>query len=399
MTGSLDRAASQARLWLAGVLPLAALGVLLWISLTHGPVGVFRADLPPVEQLDFQRIVLKDEPKEIVVHVINSGPDEVTIAQVLVDQAYWTHLMEPGRILGRLVRAKVTIPYPWVQGDSHEVTLLTSQGTTFSKRIDVATETPEPTVRYFTTFTLLGIYARVIPVFLGLLWLPFVRQLNRQWVMFVLALTEGFLVFLGTDALAEAMTLATERVPGPFQGLSLVLMGAVGSFLVLMTIGSRGAGERRDAESARMALAYFIAFGIGLHNLGEGLAIGVAYALGNVTLGSLLVVGFTMHNTTEGLAIVAPVSRDRPQLYHFILLGILAGSPTILGAWIGGFTFLPELSTLFLSLGAGAIFLVVYEVGKLILREQDGQIGGWPLVAGFLCGLVIMYLTGILVAL
>ena len=68
-----------------------------------------------------------------------------------------------------------------------------------------------------------------------------------------------------------------------------------------------------------------IAIGIGLHNLGEGLAIGSAYAIGELALGAFLVVGFAIHNTTEGFAIVAPLTRERPSLGRLLLLGVIAG--------------------------------------------------------------------------
>ena len=387
----------RAPLWVLGIFPLVVLAILLWVFFQYGPLGVFRAAFPPVEELSVQRIVLKNDPQEIIVHVVNGGPQEVHIAQVLVDEAYWTHAIEPGRTIPRLGRARIIIPYSWVEGDAHEVMLLTSTGVTFVAEIEAATETPVPNARYLSTFTLLGLYAGVIPVFLGLFWLPFLRRLSQDWTSFFLALTAGLLLFLGVDAVVEALEIGMEQVPEAFQGVSLVVLGGMGAFLGLMAVSRRGPAARRGPASARLVLAYSVALGIGLHNLGEGLAIGTAYAIGNIALGSLLVVGFMVHNTTEGLAIVAPVSRESPRLYHFALLGILAGLPTIAGTWIGGFAYSPELSTLFLALGAGAIFQVVYQISRLILESGDRELSRIPFVTGFMGGLAIMYLTGLLV--
>ena len=147
-----------------------------------------------------------------------------------------------------------------------------------------------------------------------------------------------------------------------------------------------------------MVLAYLIAFGIGLHNLGEGLAIGAAYALGEVALGTFLVLGFMLHNTTEGLGIVAPVATDRPSLWQLVLLGVIAGAPTIPGAWIGGFVYSPIFATIFLAIGAGAIFQVVYELGRLTVRQAGDELITATNFAGFLAGLLIMYVTGLFVA-
>jgi zinc transporter ZupT len=159
-----------------------------------------------------------------------------------------------------------------------------------------------------------------------------------------------------------------------------------------------GRVEAGSEETRRLALAYMIAAGIGLHNLGEGLAIGAAYALGNVALGAFLIVGFTIHNTTEGFGVVAPVAREGVAWRHLLLMGLLAGAPTILGTWIGGFTYSAVWSVLFLALGAGAIFQVVWELLKLMARDAREGASSVMNVVGLLLGLAIMYATGLLVA-
>jgi zinc transporter ZupT len=239
----------------------------------------------------------------------------------------------------------------------------------------------------------------VIPVFLGLLWFPFLRRVQERWFEFFLSLTAGLLVFLGVDALAEAFGVAS-RLGGPFKGVAVIVLGMAGSFLALVAIGRQVRGRDREGARARLTLAYLVAVGIGLHNLGEGLAIGAAYALGEVALGAFLVLGFTIHNTTEGLAIVAPVTRDTARLGHLALLGLVAGGPTIVGTWIGGFTYSEPWALFFLSVGAGAIFQVVYEIARF--RAADGGVlAGLARprnLLGLLAGFLIMYATGFLVA-
>lgn len=280
--------------WVWGLLPLLLLALLVVLLLRVGLLGVFQAAFPPVEELTIARVTLS--PGRIVLHVTNGGPQEVTVSQVLVDEAYWQFAMEPEATIKRLGTATLTLNYPWVEGESHHLKVLTTTGTAFEHTIDVATESPRVDARYLATFTLLGIYVGVIPVFLGLLWLPFIRSLDRRWVGFFLSLTAGLLLFLGVDALDEALEVA-EGLPPAYQGLGLILTGMVATVLLLVWVSRRMAGG--DEATRRLGLAFLIAIGIGLHNLGEGLAIGAAYSLGKIALGTFLVIGFTIHNTTE----------------------------------------------------------------------------------------------------
>lgn len=384
--------------WFRGLFPLVLLGGLVAIFFAYGPLGVFQAAFPPLENLTIERVEIP-EPDSLILHVVNGGPDPVTIAQLMVDDALWQFRTEPeNRTLRRLGRAKILVPYPWVEGETHEVTILTSTGLTFSKEIAVATQSPQRDWTYFSTFTLLGVYAGVIPVFLGLLWYPFLRDLSSLWLSFFLSLTVGLLFFLALDTLSEALETA-EVLPGAFQGIGLVGIGTVGTVLFLLYL-SRSKASRSDKTrvEGRYWTALMISVGIGLHNLGEGLAMGSAYALGEIALGTFLVVGFTLHNLTEGLGIVAPIAKDRPSLGRLGVFGLIAGAPTIAGAWIGGFNYSPIWATLFLAVGAGAILQVIYEILQLFSRRREAGLVTAHNLSGFLLGLGIMYGTGLLVA-
>jgi zinc transporter ZupT len=380
-------------LWLKGVGPLVLLAILVGVFLRVGPAGVFRQAFPPVEELTVERIRLPHHGI-MEVQVVNGGPEPVTVAQVMVDDANWVHRVNGSRTLDRLESRTITIPYPWVEGEPHTVALVTSTGLTFTGEVAVASQSPQVNARYLTTFALLGIYAGVIPVFIGLLWLPFVRAVDRKWIDFFLSLTIGLLIFLGVSSLVESTETAA-LVPAAFQGQALVLLGVFGTPLVLAAVGRwRASGKR---ERSPLYVAGLIALGIGLHNLGEGLAIGASYATGEIALGTFLVIGFLLHNTTEGLGIVTPLAHERPRLGSLVLLGALAGLPTIIGAWIGGFTYSPAWTTLFLAVGAGAIAQVVYELWRLFGRRNQAGLSAPLNAAGLLAGMLIMYCTGLLV--
>ncbi|NIM52150.1 MAG: metal transporter [Gemmatimonadales bacterium] len=385
--------AARTRIWFLALLPVALLAVLSLVVANTGVVSFLRQGVPPVEELTFERVTLA--PDLITLEVVNGGPDPVTVAQVIVDDAFWEFTVAPSPTVARLGRATIQVPYPWVQDEPHEVTLLSSTGLTFSHEIPVATVTPSAGPRFFGIFALIGLYVGVIPVAIGLLWYPLLRRLKRRWVDFALALTIGLLVFLGADALHEALESAAQ-LAGAFQGTLLVVVGTLGAVLLLQ-MAARTRLEGGGAKG-RGAVAFLIALGIGLHNLGEGLAIGAAYSLGEAALGAFLIVGFMLHNTTEGLGIVAPIAQDRPRLRTLAGLGLLAGVPTIFGAWIGGLAYSPLYATLFLAVGAGAIAQVVIALYRVVGRESEGSM--WtPLSAGgVLVGLLVMYGTGLLVA-
>ena len=383
----------RGKTWVWALLPLVLLAGLSVVLVRGGVLDFFRRGLPPVEELTFERVSLA--PNRITVAVVNGGPDPVTVAQVMMDEAYWDFTIRPAPTVPRLGRAVIEIPYPWVSGEPHEVKLLSSTGLTFAHEIAVAAETPPADARFFGIFTLIGLYVGVIPVGIGLLWFPFLRGLERRWIHFALALTAGLLVFLGADAIHEALE-AAEGVAGAFQGTVAVAVAALGTLLVLQMAARRKLSD--PGAPARRAVAYLIALGIGLHNLGEGLAIGAAYSLGEASLGAFLVIGFMLHNSTEGLGIVAPIAQDRPSIRTLVGLGALAGGPTILGAWIGGLAYSPLYATLFLAVGAGAIAQVVIALYRVVARESEGTV--WtPLTAGgVLAGMLVMYATGLLVA-
>lgn len=379
-------------MWASALVPLVLVLILLLLFLRFGPAGVFQAAFPPVEELTITRVTLPDRGV-LRAHAVNGGPEPVTVAQVLVDDASWVHTVNGSRTIGRLESREITIPYPWVEGEPVVVRLVTSTGLTFDAEVPVAVLTPEPGLRYLTTFALLGLYAGVIPVFIGLLWFPFLRGLSRKWIEFLLSLTAGLLLFLAVDALAEAVELSA-KVPSAFQGLSLVLLGLVGAPLLLAALGRARSSAGRTSP---LYVATLVALGIGLHNLGEGLAIGASYATGEIALGSFLVIGFLLHNTTEGLAILAPLAKSRVALMTLFLLGVLAGAPTIVGAWIGGFSYSPGWNALFFAIGAGAIAQVLIELARLFTGGEKRELTAPLNVAGFLAGMMIMYLTGLLV--
>jgi zinc transporter ZupT len=382
--------------WLLALAPLALVAVLLGVFLLAGAPGLERNGVP-VEAVAVERTVLR--PGQIELRLRNDGPDAVTLAQVIVNDAYIPLAAGLPVTLGRLESATVQVPYDWIEGEAYEIGVVTGTGGVVAAPVEVAAETPAGDAGFFGLLALIGLYVGVIPVAVGMLWLPFARRVRPDRLRFLMALTVGLLAFLAVDALVEGIEIA-QLGPQAFGGPALVVVGALVAFVVLSGVDAWMRRRRTGTRGWRLAL--LIAVGIGLHNLGEGLAIGSAYAIGELALGAFLVVGFALHNTTEGLAIVAPIAHERPGPWRLLLLGLIAGLPAVLGAWIGGVAFSAPLSAFLLGFGVGAIVQVCLQLLPG-LRERPAADGTpapvlTPLTAGgMLTGVALMYATGLLI--
>jgi ZIP family zinc transporter len=378
-------------LWL--VLPMIVLiAAVLWL-LQVDPLRGFSNGAPPVENLTVERTVLDEDGLRLQVRT--GGSEPMTIAQVQVDAAYWQFRQEPSGTISRGDTAWVAIPFPWVLGEAHTVTFVTNTGATFDHEIPVAVPTPKVSRSGLVSQTILGAFVGILPVAIGLLCYPALRGAGRNTMTFLLAMTVGLLAFLLVDTTIEALELANEAAP-VFQGSVMVVLIAAVSFLALVVIG------RRRGSPTGLALATYIAIGIGLHNFGEGLAIGAAFAAGAAGLGTFLVLGFTLHNITEGIGIAAPILNIRPKIVHFLGLAFLAGGPAVFGIWLGSLAVAPHWTAIALAIGAGAIAQVIVEVTALLARSHNAradytQILNPAAFGGIAAGLAFMYATAMLV--
>jgi len=334
---------------------------------------------------------------EIIATVRNTGPISVNIVMADINDRIYPAAIEPDKHLERFQSAIVRIPFEWNEGEPYAVGLTVDDGTRFEKQVDVAAPSIKPTIEMIAYFAVIGTYVGIIPVLIGLLWFPFISKLSRNKYKFFLALTVGLLLFLGISATEEAIKISAENLSDVFNGALLVATVAIVSFLALNYAGEK-LKERAGASklAGPIAIALMIAIGIGLHNFGEGLAIGAAIVLGEAALGAFLIVGFAIHNTTEGFAIAAPMARTKLMIGRLAAMGMIAGVPAIFGAWVGGFVYSPFAAVIFLAIGAGAIFQVIVLIMKWI-QNEEGKLSNSSVLAGIAVGMMIMYITSILV--
>lgn len=424
---------ASAKMVAVALVPFVVLAAM--IAFIFGPGQQFLGTGTPLPEISIERIEFQ-ETGRIIAFIRNTGPIDVTVAQADVNDRILPAAIEPGNELARLAEAKVIIPFPWNEGEPYEIGVTSSDGTRFSKGVDAAAPAPTPDIEQAAFFALIGTYVGIIPVLAGLLWLPFIRRLSLRKYRFFLSLTAGLLVFLGIDALVEGSEIAAQSVAGVFNSQILIALITILSFLALMYASAKLGGRSKDRTAQEeeevdklsssydsmhtsqaktwdqqqyqhlvvkpVAIALMISIGIGLHNFGEGLAIGASVVLGEIALSTFLIVGFMIHNTTEGFAIVAPLAKTRARrmIGKMIIMGLIAGVPTIIGTWIGGFIYSPVAAIIFLSIGAGAIFQVVFLIYHGIARSEADKgniMSDASIIAGFAAGMLIMYVTGLMI--
>lgn len=390
----LSKKSSKGKIIASGAIPFAFL--ILLVAYIFGPGSDLLDFGVPLPEITMEKVDFVDS--EIQVTVRNTGPIPVEVVMADVNDRIQPAAIEPDRFLERYETALVRIPFNWNEAEPYIIGLTVEDGTRFEKEIEAAAPALKPTLKLAGFFALIGTYVGIIPVMIGLLWLPFIKRISKAKYHFFLALTAGLLLFLGIDSVEEALEVSEESLSDSFNGALLVATVIVFSFLGLYYTGEKLV---KRAESSRItkpvAVALMIAIGIGLHNFGEGLAIGAAVGLGSIAFSTFLIVGFALHNTTEGIAIAAPMSRVKAMIGKLAGLGLIAGAPVIFGAWIGGFVYSPFTSVVFLSVGAGAIFQVIITILRWIREEGDKNLSTAAVASGFAAGMLIMYLTSILV--
>jgi len=384
---------SKPKIAISAIAPIVLLAILIVFLL--GPASTFLQFGVVLPEISIEKVEFIGN--EIQATVRNTGPVDVNVVVADVNDRIQPAAIEPDIHLERFETGLVRIPYDWNEGQPYTVGLTIDDGTRFEKQIDAASASLEPNSELFVFLGIIGLLIGVVPIMIGLLWYPFIKKLGKNAFNFFLAFTIGLLLFLGLDAIEEAFEISDTHLASVFNGELLIATVIILSFLGLYGIGNLLIKRSEFSKLSKgLAISLMVAVGIGLHNLGEGLAVGAAIALGQVALSTFLIIGFAIHNTTEGLAIAAPLTRTKSVIAKMVGFGLIAGTPAIFGTWIGGFSFSPFFTIIFLSIGAGAIFQVVWSIFKFIKEESD-SFSSISIICGIASGLVVMYLTSIII--
>ena len=343
----LDGNSSRGKTIASGVIPFVF--VIILMLYIFGP-GSDLLDLGiPLPEITIEKIDFVDS--EIQATVRNTGPISVEVVMADVNDRIQPAAVEPDKSLERFETALVRIPFEWNAGEPYTIGITIDDGTRFEKEIDAAAPALDFSLDLVVFFAIIGTYVGVIPIMIGLLWLPFIKKISRKKYHFFLALTAGLLLFLAIDSIEEAIDVSDENLAGSFNGTLLVVTIVILSFLVLYYAGEKLVKQANSSKITKhVAIALMISIGIGLHNFGEGLAIGASVGLGSIAFSTFLIVGFALHNTTEGIAIAAPMSRGKLMIGKLVAMGLIAGTPAIFGAWLGGFSYSPFSTVIFLSI-------------------------------------------------
>lgn len=387
--------------------PILLLGAITFVVASEGDriLNGFGHNPPAADELVVERVQF--HPGEIEIEVVNPQAEAITPVMVVVDAAIVnTFDVEGGaREIDNRDSRTISFPYEWIEDDPYMIQIVSSTGVPTEVEVPAAVPAQSVTSRGLAWGALIGILVGFVPVALGLVWLPALRQLSQAALAGFLAFTAGLLAFLAVDAAAEAFETQAHLIPA-IGGAGVVVMGIAVSMVALALVGR---ALRRSAEavagttggSAALTggtLALLVAIGIGLHNLGEGLAIGSSFATGEASLAIALVIGFMIHNLTEGIGIAAPLARAGRRLHPMrgLALAALAGLPAVAGIWAGRYVAGPLFTTLCFAIAAGAALQVIIEIVRSLRSGNGPGFSSAHVQGGFAAGILVMWATGIL---
>ncbi|HEX4346527.1 MAG TPA: hypothetical protein VHZ73_03090 [Vicinamibacterales bacterium] len=398
-----DTAAPPARnalpIWLAALLPLSLLAVFLVIVTHVNPGDALRRRQGAFvgQYVSFSKVSVT--PDGFLVTVLNESEGPVTIAQVIVDDAFWSYTANRTAAIQPLASVTLTIPYPWVPGENHHIEVMTSTGQRFGGDA-LGVPTPAPDTQFFVTFLSVGLVVGLVPVAIGLCWLPLASHAGRRTSQAMSAFAAAVLLFLLVDSIRQALR-ATHLMAGAYQGIMLFVIGAAAAFVgvgALSVWWKRRAMAGGSGTYATWALAVTVAIGIGLSNLARGVEVGTDLAQGEMLLRGVTILGLTLQSVLAGATICAALAGTRARFCAFLGLVLVAGAPAVLGLWLGGLLLTSPVATAIVGMEAGGVAAAIPTLAARIASDAPlhEALATPRVVAGAMTGLVMMYIGALL---
>lgn len=155
--------------------------------------------------------------------------------------------------------------------------------------------------------------------------------------------------------------------------------------------GGRRGHKRPEFNAAQLGNMYqcglFMAIGIALHNLPEGLAIGAGYS-NSAALGATIAISLALHNIPEGMVTAAPLLLAGVNKWIVIAIATSAGLVTPIGTLIGAalISVSPQFISIAMAFAAGAMIYIVSDELIPQSHEYHSHAANLGLIAGFVFG-------------
>lgn len=178
------------------------------------------------------------------------------------------------------------------------------------------------------------------------------------------------------------------------------LVGGIFLRLMDMIIPHLHLGSKEtEGPKTHLQRSWLMIFAVTLHNIPEGLAVGVAFgalasdmSASGVVAAMILALGMGIQNIPEGFAVSAPLRGEGFSKRKSFFYGQLSGSVELIGAIIGAIIAASMTSILpyILSFAAGAMIYVIVE--ELIPEAQQSKYADLATIATMLGFAVMMLL-------
>lgn len=230
-----------------------------------------------------------------------------------------------------------------------------------------------------------------------------VKRLSRMTEDILLSIAAGIMLAASIfSLLLPGLEHARALFGSELQAVLIVITGLMVGALLLWSLNHLVPHEhlhmgREGPEGVRLKRIWLFVFAITLHNLPEGMAVGVAMMQQDLSAGVALALGIGMQNIPEGLAVSVALLSVGYSRRIALGVGVLSGLVEPLGGLFGAVLvwLVAPLLSFFLSLAAGAMLYVISDeiIPETHRRDESSHIT-FSLLGGFAVMMLLDVLLG-----